>query len=54
MVLSSFSVATALAMTYNGAKGDTRKAIHNVLGLGELTLNELNSAHASLSEQQTH
>lgn len=36
VLVSPFSVKTALTMTYNGAAGDTRKDMGKVLGFGEL------------------
>lgn len=46
--ISSFSVALALAMTYNGAEGETKEAMARVLGVESLSLNELNEANAAL------
>jgi len=47
-LISPASVATALAMTYNGAGGDTARAMADVLGVKSLSLAELNQAHAAL------
>ena len=50
--LSSFSVGLALAMTYNGAEGKTKEAMAQVLGLTELSLQEVNEANAALMSMQ--
>ena len=41
LLISPVSVSTALAMTANGADGDTRKEMEKVLG-GDITLDQLN------------
>jgi serine protease inhibitor len=46
--ISPSSVALALAMTYNGARGETRSAMARSLELGELSLGDLNRASAEL------
>ena len=45
---SPASVAIALAMTYNGAKGDTQQAMANTLELQGMSLEQVNQAYASL------
>ena len=50
--LSSFSVAIALAMTYNGAEGKTKQAMAEVLGLTGLGLQEVNEANAAFMSMQ--
>jgi len=50
--LSSFSVAIALAMTYNGAEGKTKQAMAKVLGLTGLGLQEVNEANAAFMSMQ--
>ena len=50
--LSSFSVAVALAMTYNGAEGKTKQAMAKVLGLTGLGLQEINDANATFMSMQ--
>lgn len=50
--LSSFSVALALAMIYNGAEGKTKQAMARVLGLTGLDLREVNKAHAAFMSMQ--
>ena len=55
--LSSFSVAIALAMTYNGAEGRTRQALAEVLGFArpgsqEVDLREVNQANAAFMSMQ--
>jgi serpin B len=46
--LSSFSTAIALTMTYNGAEGETKQALANLLGVEGLDLQEINEANAAL------
>lgn len=46
--ISSFSVAMALAMVYNGAEDRTREALAELLGLSELNLQQINEANAAL------
>lgn len=48
--VSPTSVALALSMAYNGARGETQRAIANTLELGELGLDDLNRASAALIE----
>ena len=52
--VSPSSVAFALAMTYNGARGTTRRAMAKALTLQELPLQELNQANAALRLALTH
>ncbi len=46
--ISSFSVALALMMTYNGAEGKTMEALAKMLGLSGLGLQQINEANAAL------
>lgn len=46
--ISSFSVAMALAMAYNGAEGKTKEALAELLGLSGLGLQQINEANAAL------
>jgi serpin B len=46
--VSPSSVAFALAMTYNGAGGETQQAMAKTLELSGLSLDEVNQAYASL------
>ena len=46
--ISPVSVSTALAMTYNGAGGETSKAMAKTLGLEGMSLNQVNSGYAAL------
>ena len=48
--ISPTSIATALAMTYNGAAGETKTAMAKALSLGDLSLQESNQAHADLRQ----
>ncbi len=50
--LSSFSIAMALAMTYNGAEGETRQAMAELLGITGLDLEEVNRANAGFMAMQ--
>src|SRR5713226_1133793 len=45
---SPTSVAMALAMTYNGAVGDTKEGMAKTLELQGMSLSELNQANAAL------
>jgi serpin B len=46
--ISPSSVAIALAMAYNGAAGDTQKAMAQAMDLNGISLSELNRANAEL------
>ena len=46
--ISSFSVAMALTMTYNGAEGKTMAALAKLLGLSGLGLQQINEVNAAL------
>ncbi len=48
--VSPSSVAIALAMTYNGASGETQKAMAKALELNGMSLQALNQANANLKE----
>lgn len=48
--ISPLSVSMALGMTYNGAAGDTRAAMAEVLELSGLTIEQANQAYKSLIE----
>jgi serine protease inhibitor len=48
--VSPASVALALGMAYNGARGETARAIARTLELGEMSLDALNRANAALLE----
>lgn len=43
--ISPLSIGTALAMTLNGADGQTKAQMHNTLELGDLSLEEVNEAY---------
>ncbi len=46
--ISSFSMSTALSMTLNGAKGETKEAIKKTLGLESLSDMEINTCNQEL------
>ena len=46
--ISPLSVSLALAMTYNGAEGETKAAMEEALRLSELTTDEINQSYQSL------
>ena len=48
LFISPTSVMLALSMTYNGAEGETRRAMANTLGFGDMSLEEVNRAAADL------
>ena len=47
--ISPVSMSLALAMTYNGAAGETKKAMAQTMGVEALSLAELNAANAALT-----
>ena len=51
--ISPLSVAMALAMTYNGASGETQKAMQQTLELNGLILEEVNESYEDLIELLT-
>lgn len=50
--ISSFSVAIALAMIYNGAEGKTKEALTDLLGLTGFGLSQINEVNAGLMSMQ--
>jgi serine protease inhibitor len=48
--ISPASIATALAMTYNGAAGETKTAMAEALGVAGVDLDDLNRANESLKD----
>ena len=46
--ISPASILTALAMTYNGAEGETKEAMHDALLFQNMTLDEINKSFADL------
>jgi len=46
--ISPLSVSMALGMTYNGADSTTLEAMHETLGYGDLTIQEVNESYRSL------
>jgi serpin B len=49
--ISPLSISLALAMTYNGAKGDTKAAMEEVLKLDDLTTEEINASYKFLVDE---
>ncbi len=48
LFISPLSISLALAMTYNGAQGETRQAMADALALQGLSMEEVNQANAEL------
>lgn len=48
LLISPFSVASALAMTYNGAVGETKTAMKNTLQLAGFDIDQINLTYKSL------
>ena len=48
MMLSPVSISLALAMTYNGAEGDTKAAFENTLHLAGFSRNQINNIYKNL------
>lgn len=51
--VSPTSLIIALSMAYNGADGETKEEIANVLQIGQITKEDLNRANASLLDKLT-
>jgi len=50
MMVSPFSLSTALAMVWNGANGETKTAIQNALGFPNYTATDLNGYYKKMRE----
>ena len=50
LMISPYSVSTALCMAYNGASGDTKTAMENALRLNGLTMDEVNINYKQLTQ----
>ncbi|MDX9777126.1 MAG: serpin family protein [bacterium] len=50
MLISPFSISTALSMTYNGARGETQTAMAEVLGFSDMSVNDVNRAYKNLTQ----
>ncbi len=48
IMISPLSISLALAMTYNGAVGETKEAMENVLHLNGLSIDDINKSYQSL------
>lgn len=48
--ISPFSISTALSMTYNGARGETRSSMAEVLCFPDLSFDQVNNAYRNLTE----
>lgn len=48
VMISPFSITSALSMTLNGAAGETFTAMRNTLGLGQKTLEQINDTYLKL------
>ena len=46
--ISPFSISAALAMAYNGAEGETKKAMANALQLDDTEIENINNAYSDL------
>lgn len=53
IMISPMSISYALAMTLNGAAGDTRDAMMEALRYNDITLQEINSSYKALSNKIT-
>ena len=53
IMISPLSISYALAMTLNGAEGETRTAMMEALRFNNITLEEINNSYKSLSEKIT-
>lgn len=51
--ISPLSVSMALGMTYNGAAGETREAMHNTLEFGDLSIEEVNECYRQMIDSLT-
>lgn len=49
LLISPTSIAIALTMTWNGARGETLRAMAETLGLADLTPDEVNAAYAAFT-----
>ncbi len=48
--ISPFSASVALAMTYNGARGETQEGMANALSIENINTNELNKSYQNLKK----
>ncbi|MDD4960709.1 MAG: serpin family protein, partial [Candidatus Marinimicrobia bacterium] len=48
VMISPFSISTALSMTYNGARGETQTAMAEVLGYSDMSTVDVNRAYRNL------
>ena len=50
ILISPFSISTALSMTYNGARGETQNAMAEVLGFSDMSVDDVNQAYKNLTD----
>ncbi len=53
ILISPFSISTALSMTYNGARGETQTAMAEVLGFSDMSVDDVNLAYKNLTDYLT-
>ena len=49
VLISPFSISTALSMTYNGARGETQTAMAEALGFSDMSVEDVNLAYKNLT-----
>jgi serpin B len=50
ILISPFSISTALSMTYNGARGETQSAMAEVLDFSDMSVDAVNRAYKNLTD----
>ncbi|MBW6458690.1 MAG: serpin family protein [FCB group bacterium] len=53
ILISPFSISTALSMVYNGARGETQSAMAEVLGFSDMSVGDVNRAYKNLTDYLT-
>src|SRR5665648_79566 len=54
IMISPFSITSALSMTLNGAAGETFEAMRKTLGLERTTLEQINNTYLKLMTEMVH